>query len=187
MLAIPALLLLFGQPFWQTKPPEKWTDAQVESIRQYSPWTQNVGPSPELLVWLATAQPIEEAEAEARLRKKNPLNEPDPDFLDYLRDNRDQVFVLAIAYPILTGRVKVEQQKMLEEESRMLIGSRSYKILGHFPPTPSDPVMRLVFPRVVRPSDKNVVFQLFLPGLNFPERQALFKIKDLYYHGKLAM
>jgi hypothetical protein len=183
-----ALLFLFGRPFWETKRPEQWTDSQVESIRQYSPWTQIVGPSPKLLVWFATAPPIEDAEAEARLRKRNPLAEPDPDYLDYLRDNRDQVFVLAIEYPTLAGLRTVgltkatqqkatTQEKALEEESSMLIGRRTYKILGHFPPTPGDPVLRLVFPRAVKPNDRDVVFFLFLPGLNFRSAKPSSKLK----------
>ena len=54
------------------------------------------------------------------------------------------------------------------------IERKEYKILGHFPPTPSDPVLRLIFPRVVRAADKSVIFRLYLAGLNFPEREVEF-------------
>src|SRR5579884_3669024 len=76
----PLVLLLFflGQPFWETKPPEKWTDAELDIVRHRSPWTQTVGPAPEVPVWLATAEPIEEAEGEARLRTRRTEQEPDP-------------------------------------------------------------------------------------------------------------
>ena len=40
---------------------------------------------------------------------------------------------------------------------------------------------------MVKSSDKSVEFQLYLPGLPFPERQVEFRVKDLTYHGKLAM
>jgi hypothetical protein len=60
-------------------------------------------------------------------------------------------------------------------------------MVGHFPPTPSDPVLRLVFPREVQASDKRIVFRLYLPGLDFPDREVEFAVKDLIYHGKLAM
>ena len=54
-------------------------------------------------------------------------------------------------------------------------------------PTPSDPVLRLIFPREVRTSDKSVLFRLYLPGINFPERDTEFRVKDLMYQGKLEM
>jgi hypothetical protein len=60
-------------------------------------------------------------------------------------------------------------------------------IVGHFPPADTDPVLRLVFPRVVKSTDKSVTFQLYLPGIPFPEREVEFRVKDLMYHGKLEM
>src|SRR5947199_9792327 len=151
MLQVVAPLLFFlSQPFWETKPPEKWTDAEIAASRRWSPWAQMVGTLPQVVVYLATAAPIEQAEAELRLRmKKNPhpMAEPDPDYLEYLRDHRDDSFVLAVTYPTLAGLGRAEESKRMEEESVMLIGRKEYKILGHFPPMPSDPVLRLIFPR----------------------------------------
>ena len=69
----------------------------------------------------------------------------------------------------------------------MHIGRKDYQILGYFPPTPSDPVLRLIFPRAVKPADREIVFRLYLPGLNFPDREAVFAVKDLTYQGKLEM
>ena len=47
-----SLLLLFflAGPFWETKPPERWTDAEIDAIRHSSPWTQTLGPSPEIAI-----------------------------------------------------------------------------------------------------------------------------------------
>ena len=59
-----------------------------------------------MIVYLATAAPIEHAEAELRLRLKNKpaaVPELDPDYLEYLRDHREQNLVLAITYPTLSG------------------------------------------------------------------------------------
>lgn len=183
-----ALLFYLAQPFWEAKPPEQWTDREIDLMRISSPWTETVGPSPEVLAWIATAQPMEEAEAEARLHKRNPLRQPDPDYLNYLADNREKVFVLAIGYPSL-DRLGSESGawKTVEKETTMRVGGKSYKLEGLFPPAPSDPVLRLIFPRAVKASDKSVLFQLYLPGLPFPERDAEFRVKDLSYHGKLAM
>lgn len=188
MHALIALLFFLAQPFWDAKPPEQWTDHEIDLMLGASPWTQSVGPAPELLVWFATAEPIEAAEGEARLHKRNPLREPDADYLDFLRENREKVFVLAVGYPSLSGLSKeADAWKMVEKETRMTVGGKTYQIEGTFPPTPSDPVLRLVFPRSAKPGDKWLAFRLYLPGQPFPEREAEFHVKDLTYRGKLAM
>ena len=181
------VLFFLAQPFWETKPPEQWTDREIDEIRHNSPWAQTVGPAPNVLVYFATAAPVEEAEAEARLRTRNPLHEPDPDYLDYLRENRDRHFVLAVPYPTLSGLGKADEENRMEQESVMLIGRKTYKMVGHFPPTPSDPVLRMVFARELQASDKSVTFRLYLPGVNFPDREIEFRVKDLMYHRKLEM
>jgi hypothetical protein len=183
-----ALLFFFAQPFWEVKPPEKWTSGEIELMRTSSPWTQTLGPAPEVLMWFATALPVEQAESEARLRTHNPLGQPDPDYTDFLVENREKVFVLAVAYPTLRGlSSEADAWKRLEKETSMRVAARSYPVAGVFPPAPSDPVLRIVFPRMVQPTDKSIELQLYLPGLPFPEREADFRVKDLIYHGKLAM
>jgi hypothetical protein len=186
---LPTLFFFFlAQPFWESKPPEKWTDREIDMIRTNSPWAQTVGPAPNVLVYLATAAPIEEAEGEARLRTKDPLPEPDVDYLDYLRESRDRRVVLAIPYGIAADALqKATEEHRMEEESVMIVGGRTYKLVGHFPPSPTDPVLRLVFPRQVQPTDRNVVFRLYLPGVEFPDREAQFRVKELLFHGKLEM
>jgi hypothetical protein len=182
-----AALFFLAPPFWETKPPERWTAREIDAVRNDSPWAQSVGPDPKVLVYLATAGPIEDAEAEARLRTRNPLAEPDPDYLDYLRENGDQHFVLAIPEVTLAGLAQPGEERLMEEQTQMAIGRKTYKIIGHFPPTEADPVLRLVFPREAQPTDKSVIFRLYLPGVPFPSRETEFRIKDLMYHGKLAM
>jgi hypothetical protein len=190
MHALLPLLFFLAQPFWEAKPPERWTDGEIATIRRDSPWAQVAGPDPAVVVFLATAAPIEMAEAELRLRmKKNAsrMPEPDPDYTAYLLENSQNQFVLAIAYPTLKALGKAEESRRLEEESVMVIGRKSYHFIGHFPPTPSDPVMRLIFDREVKAADKAVSFRLYLPGLNFPEREVEFRVKDLMFQGKLEM
>lgn len=138
-------------------------------------------------MYLASARPVEDAEEEARLRIRNPLANPDPDYLDYLRENGDKHFVLAVPDVTLSRLAKPGEEKALEENTEMVIGRKSYKIIGHFPPAESDPVLRLVFPREAQATDKSVVFHLYLPGLPFRHRETEFRMKDLMYHGKLAM
>jgi hypothetical protein len=69
----------------------------------------------------------------------------------------------------------------------MVIGRKSFKMIGHFPPSEMDPVLRLIFPREAEATDKTVVFRLYLPGMPFPNREVEFRVKDLLYHEKLAM
>jgi hypothetical protein len=187
MRALLALLFSLSQPFWEAKSPEAWTPAEIDVMRRASPWAQMVGPDPSVLIWLATARPIEEAEAEARVRLKKPLANADPDYLDFLRENRETHFVLALSYPSIMGVGDGPEEKMMEDQTAMVIGAKKYKIAGYFPPTTIDPVLRLVFPRVVKDSDKTVKFRFYLPGLTFPEREAEFQVKELKYHGKLTM
>jgi hypothetical protein len=184
------LFFFLAQPFWESKAPERWTGAEIESIRTESPWAQRTKEGPVSVVFLATATPIEHAEGELRLRmKKNPhpMPEPDPDYVEYLSMHREETFVLGITYPTLAGLGDARESQRMEEESVMLVGKKSYSIVGHFPPTPSDPVLRLIFPRVVKPEDKTVLFRLYLGGLKFPEREVEFRVKDLTYQGKLEM
>lgn len=187
MHALLPLLFFLAQPFWETKPPERWTDLEIDEILHNSPWAQSTGPSPEVLVYLATAAPVEDAEEELRLRAKDPLPEPDPDYATYISDNRDKAIVLAIPYPARGGLGKPDELHSMEQESVMIVGHKTYQIIGYFPPMPADPVLRLVFPRQVLATDKNVNFRLYLAGISFPEREVQFRVKDLMYHGKLAM
>ena len=188
MYAVAAVLFFLAQPFWQTKPPEEWTFQQIGILRSNSPWAQPVGPGAPVLVYFATAVPIQEAESELRVRSKNPLREPDPDYAAYITAHLDQNFALAIPYSSLAKLGRADEQKKMEEETIMLIGKdRRYKMVGHFPPTAMDPVLRLIFRREVRPGDKSVMFRLYLPGVDFPEREIEFPVKDLMYRGKLEM
>jgi hypothetical protein len=187
MYALLPLLFYLSQPFWEARPPEKWSAPEIEILRSNSPWAQSIGPQPRLLVFLATAAPIEDAEGELRLRARNALREPDADYLTYLSENRGQHFVLAIPYDKVGASPKAEESRKMEEQSVMVIGRKTYKMIGHFPPTPSDPVLRLVFSREVTPADKKVIFRLYVPGIDFPEREAEFDVRELLYHGKLEM
>jgi len=187
MRSLVPLLLFLSQPFWEAKPPERWTDAEIVIVRHNSPWAQTLGPAPEIPLWLATAAPIQDAEGEARLRSKLTEKESDPDYVGYVTEHEAEVFVLALSYPTLKGLGDAAEQRRMEEECLMKIGRKTYHIMGHFPPTPSDPVLRLVFPREVKTGDRDVEFELYLPGLPFPERDTSFRVKDLMYHGKLAM
>jgi hypothetical protein len=182
-----ALLFLFAPPFWEVKQPQQWSDRECNEMLHNSPWAESAGPDPAMRVFLATARPIEDAEAELRIRGVQPLHEADPDYTDYASRNHDTELVLAIDYQDRDPNWSAEDIRRMQDESFMLVGRRKHRMVGYFPPTPSDPVLRLAFPRDVQPADKRVVFRLYLPGISFPERDAEFEMKDLLYRGKLEM
>ena len=182
-----ALLLFFGPPFWEAKQPSQWSDAEISQILTSSPWTQTATPEPLVKLFLATARPIEDAEAELRLRGSKDYAEPDPEFAEYVSRNRDSQVVLAIDYRKVRPDWPEGSERQMQDESMMLVGRRKHRMTGYFPPTPADPVLRISFPRDVTLSDRRVLFRLYLPGITFPERDVEFNVKDLVYRGKLEM
>jgi hypothetical protein len=187
---IVAALFFLRPPFWNARPPEKWSDLEIEEMLNDSPWAQTVGPAPAVVVYLATAAPIIQAEREDRVRGHAPTAAaaaPDFDYTDYLRQHAEESLVLGIPYSPRNAFGTARQRQRMEEECEMQAGRRSYRIVGYFPPAQNDPVLRLVFPRRVDPTDKTLLFHLYLPGIAFPERHIAFKVKDLLWRGKLEM
>jgi hypothetical protein len=194
------LLFLFAAPFWEAKPPAQWSDIELAALLNDSPWAQPAtGPSnpPPVPVIFATARPIEQAleETQRRVKLKKPPKpdvpvEPDPaieDYQDWLRENRATYFIVAI--PIANPRAfaDVNEVKQMEQESIAQIGRRKLKIAGHFPPSPGDPYLRLAFPREVNIKDKNLILELYVPGISIPFRAVQFDLKQMTVNGKLEL
>src|ERR1017187_11017459 len=76
-----AWLALLASPFWETKAPSEWTDAQIELLLHDSPWAEMAEPAPAVQVYLATARPLREAEAELARRRGKPLSEGGGEFV----------------------------------------------------------------------------------------------------------
>lgn len=190
------LLFLFADPYWISKPPAEWSDAQLLALLTNSPWAQPVeGPgqnSPPVEVFLATAAPIELAEKEqarrAQIRSKP--GTPVPDNAEYrlwLEDNRATQIVLAVYIQNNKGFLDEREVRRMEDESVMRVGKKKIKLTGSFPPSDSDPYLRLAFPRQVDLGDKTLIFDLYLPGVPAPFRSAEFKLKDMVSAGKLEL
>jgi len=176
-------LALLAAPFWETKAPSDWTDAQIELLLHDSPWAQMADPAPAVQVYLATAHPLREAEAELARRRGKPLND---EYVDYVGQEGSKNLVVAIAFKNWTALADAEEARRMEEESIMRVGRRKYKMEGHFPPVPSDPFLRLVYPRAATERDKTIVFELYLPGYG-PYHDAEFRVRDMMSKGKLEM
>ena len=182
------LLALLAAPFWETKAPRDWTDAEIEELLHDSPWAEMADPAPAVQVYLATAYPIREAEAELARRREEPLNE---DYVDYIAQEGANKVVVAVAYKSIAYKnwkvlADSKEARRMEEESIMLVGRQKYKMEGHFPPVPSDPFLRLVYPRVAIEGSKTILFELYLPGSG-PYHQAEFSVREMVYKGKLEM
>jgi hypothetical protein len=187
--------LLAAAPFWETKAPREWTAAELTDMLNRSPWAQPaIGsgfPAAGVQTYLSTAEPMRQAEAELLRRRAIAGRAPEPseteEFRHFIEQQHSESIVLTVRFTDSNALADAKELKRMEEECIMKVGRKKYKITGHFPPTPSDPYLRLVFPRQVAMSDKIVEFDLYLPGTNQPYRIAEYVIKDLMYRGKLEL
>ncbi len=197
-MIIPLLFWLAGNPFWMEKPPSDWTDVELQEFFVDSPWARTVaGPARTtgarpVQVYLATAAPVVEAEKERDKRAKakrkpgqkeveDPLAE---EYRAWFEDNHESQIVIAIKIGMNPDLSKEAEVRHMEEDSFMQIGRKKIKISGHFPPTPSDPFLRMAFPRQPIGDEKKITFSLYIPGLPLPFREAEFHPKDMVINGK---
>ena len=172
------LLMLFAGPFWESRPPAEWSDTELEDLLKDSPWAQMVEAggqttSSPVQIYLATAAPVALGEAERDLRAKRrsppkakPVEDPfAEEYRAWLEDNRDSQIIVAVLVGMNPAFSDQREVHKMEEESVMRVGRKKLKMTGHFPPSPSDPYLRMAFPRQVTVNDKTVSFELYLPGV----------------------
>ena len=176
--------------FW-TKPATEWTEEQLENMMHDSPWAQpaegsrRTGLSANALpTFVASAKPMRAAEAEwVRRRVRKPelaraIREARAEFNEYLAKNEGKVIVLAVQCTP-ESLADAQDARKLEEESYLKAGKRKVKLMGHFPPSPSDPFLRLIFPRDLDPKAKTLEFEFYLPGGASPYRQVMYKLSEM--------
>ena len=182
-----ALFLMMAARFWESKPPAEWTEKEMDIILSDSPWAQSVGASstsPVARVYLATAEPMRMAEKEMRrryVRAGKAVDEMHEEYELFLRENQGKAIVVAVNLAAANFPAEGAEIKHMEEECILKIGRRKFKLAGHFPPSRTDPYLRLAFPREARPEDKDLVFQLYVPGLSSPFREVRFVLKELRF------
>jgi hypothetical protein len=163
-------------PFWETRPPARWTREEIETLLTLSPWGV-ITLDTNTPVFLASALPVREAEVQLRTRgaSEGPAE---------ARPGKH--IVVATRVGDLAAFNESREVKQMEKESYLRAGSRK-KIfaVGHFPPTPGDPYLRILFPRVPLEGIKTLNVLLYIPGNRGPFTEAEFKIKDLVYRGKV--
>jgi len=186
------LWALLAAPFWEAKTPRDWTDRELIEMLSNSPWArpataEGIVRLPGVQTYLASALPMQEAEAEAIRRGRMILSPESEDFRQFLKKRTGESIVLTVAFPDPDELADGKEAKRMEEECVMKVGRKKYKMTGHFPPAPNDPNLRLVFPRAIGPSDKVVEFDLYLPGAAPPYRTAEYVVKELTWRGKLEL
>jgi hypothetical protein len=179
------LLFLLAEPFW-LQPAKQWSDAELDGIFKASPWTQTDG----ITVFFATAKPLRDAEYELRRRRGDASDEfgHDSDFDEFLKTRGAQSIVIAIRQADQTGLLVPEEMKRLERECRIRSGKKILKLEGLFPPTPGDPLLRLVFPRDLDPKAGKIRLELYIPALDGKAwRTFEFSLKTMQVNGKLEI
>ena len=184
------LLLLFQQlaqaPFWETKTPAKWTNAEIEVLMTQSPWG---GPtaSGTVIAFLASARPLREAEEQLFLRAeiKGEARSDEDDYRTYISQNPGKHIVLAVRMAPNNALSDAKETRTMEKECFLRVGKQKVKAVGHFPPTPSDPYLRLLFPRASLAGLKVLSFGLYLPGATRPYHDVELPVKDLTFRGQL--
>src|ERR1017187_6240620 len=183
-LFLPALLIAAAAPFWDSKPPADWSIDEVQILLTNSPWAQLVdagktNPAPSVQLYVASAPPMLAAEDRLRAAKKLKTDDPSwQEYRDYLVDNTGKSIVVAIRTLKPDVFLDNSEIKHMENESYLRIGKRKYRVTGHFPPSSTDPFARLVFPHEVQPGDRNLIFDLYVPGVGSPYRRAEFTLKE---------
>lgn len=187
-MMIPAFLalLLFAGPYWEAKAPADWTPEELQRLLTDSPWAATNGTA----MFLATARPMRLAEEQARLRSK-PANAEmsftEEEYREFLRTHDGNVIVLAVDLPDRQQLADAEETRRMERDSFLKAGRKKLRMIGHFPPSDSDPFLRLVFPREVDSKARGLIFELYLPSVTMPYRMIEFRLKDMVYQGRLEM
>ncbi len=183
-------LAVAATPFWDVKPPAEWTLEEARTILTDSPWAQRLdaGPkstAPPLQAFIATAAPVEKAENRIRAARRVSSSDPSWDeYREYLVENAGKYIVIAVSALKPEAFLDGEETRRMEEDSRLKIGKRQYRVVGSFPPSSTDPYVRLVFPREVREGDRTLTFELYVPGSGAPFRFAEFRLSDMMFRGE---
>lgn len=189
------LTLLTATPFWDTIDVKQWSEEQLLDFFGNSPWSQPAESTAGngVLTFLATSKPVQLAEVEKRRRQMKKVAGVDviqdpawDEFQEFLERDTAKYIVLAVAIPAEATR-EASEMSLMENQSVMKLGKQKIKMSGYFPPSPTDPYTRLIFPRAGTEKAKELVFELFLPGTGTPFRQVYYPTKGMNYRGRLEM
>lgn len=181
------LFLLFAEPFWDAKTADKWTEDELMSLFENSPWARDIGTE----LFLASSDAMIDAEEQMRKRHvakqlASEKSASEDDWHEYLASNRGKHIVVAVKLTDPKVLAEAEESRRMEKESALKVGRKKFRMVGHFPPTSSDPYLRLLFPRAVDSATKSFSVELYVPGITKPYREAEFKLSEMNYRGRPA-
>ena len=183
------LFLLLAAPFWEAKPPQQWSNGDLDLMFRNSPWAQTalltsrVGGEPQIFVYIASAQPMQEAEKERRVRRNKNADPVAEEYTIWAADNLGKFIVLAVHVPVSFTFTDEGESKRMEKETALRIGRKRVPAVMHFLPSSTDQHLRFVFPRDVPESARKLTFEFYVPSIAGPYREAEFALKDLQYKG----
>jgi hypothetical protein len=194
MMTVAIAALLLAQPFWETKPSSEWSREELARMLGDSPWARVLEPAAAKIggagvrVYVASAEPCRAAEREAarRVAAEGAEAGPDEEYEEFLRANQGRQIVLAIEVRGWPPRDLESEIARMEKECLLQVSGRKIRMSGSFPPTASDPWLRLAFPLELQPKDKDLMFELYVPGVPLPYRRAGFTLREMQFHGKPA-
>jgi len=191
-------VLLYEGPFWTEKPVAEWTDIQLAQFFADSPWAHTAlvpGKSamgPPVTVYIASAPLaiVAERERDRRLalRRKQAQDPLAEEYHAWFEEyNKSEIILTARVGNNAAFSENAEVRKM-EEGCWMRTPRGRVKMTAYFPPTAHDPYLRMAFPRsYVSPDEKNLSFDLYLPGVSASFREVQYTLKDLMIDGKLEL
>jgi hypothetical protein len=186
------LLALLAGKFWEEKDPADWSAEEMDAFFRSSPWVREASDSGRTLgtggkpvaAFLATAEPVRAAEGERRRRtvRRGTSDGMFEEYLNYLLQNGKNVVILAVPVERNNAFSEGGELATMEKRSEMRAGGKAYPLLTFFPPSSSDPHLRLAFARPPNPG-KKLDFTFYVPGLPSPYRMVDFQVKDLVWKG----
>ncbi len=180
------LVLLLAAGVWDQKPPAEWSVEEVQGMLESSPWSRLLreSASQELRAHLASALPMREAEGRERTfqRRTGAADASLEEYLAMLEEGK--YIVLAVHLSDREGFSDSIMVDRMKRDSQMRAGKAALRLVTYFPPSSSDPYLRLVFPRVEQPG-KTLEFTIVVPGAADPYRRLIFYTKEMIYRGKL--
>ncbi len=130
---------------------------------------------------------MREAEEQIFLRRdrKGEVRVDEDDYRAYITQNPGKHVVVAARVELNAQFADAKETKTMEKECFIRVGKRKVRSVGYFPPTPSDPYLRILFPRVSLDGLKVLNVGLYLPGVHRPFQDVEFLVKNLTDRGKL--
>ena len=157
---------------------------------QTSPWAQEsvrrpLSGGPPVYFYLASARPMAEAEEELQKRKKVEIDPVAQEYAAWRSENAGKYIVISMVYRDAVSLSKAEETERMQKESELYAGRKKIPLAMYFPPSSSDPHLRLAFARPVGDEAKKLLFDLYVPGPQGGYRQVEFKTSELEYHGQI--